>query len=345
MLRQRAATDGVGFAAVQAQGTELRFTQAGVMRRGAPAPVTDTTLFEIGSITKVFVAVLLADSVLRGAVRLDDPVESGLPDGITLRDSLGAPLRLIDLATHRSGLPRMPSNLRAAEFADPYVAYTEARLMAFLREWRPSVARDTRFDYSNLGYGLLALVLSRLAGQRLEALLATRVLGPLGLHDMRLLRPLPTGNDLALLGAALGTELASAPNEASPHNAALRQVALWRFDALAGAGGLLASARSMGRFMQVALGAVEHPLIEAVALSLKRQRAGEHPQHGVALSWEIIPLQQRLLWNHDGATVGSSCSMWLEPARGSGCVVLCNTFVETTSAALHGLEAERVSTR
>ena len=340
LLRQRVARDGVGFAAVQVQPGGLRFTNAGVLRRGAAAPVTENTLFELGSITKVFVAVLLADAVLRQRVRLDDPVEAGLPDGVTLRDGRGEPLRLIDLATHRSGLPRMPDNLRPAELPDPYAGYTEARLLAFLRGWKQVVQRDARFEYSNLGYGLLAWVLSRLEGLPFDELLAARVLRPLGLSGMRLLRPLPSGDDLSLVAAAIGAELASAPNQAAGHGAERQAVPLWRFDVLAGAGGLLGSSASLGRFMQAALGLFEHPLQAAFAMCLQRHGDGEDPLHAVGLAWEIRPLHKHLLFNQDGATAGSSCSMWLDPARRSGAALLGNAFVETQSAALYALDAQ-----
>ena len=80
-------------------------------------PLADDARFEIGSITKTFTALLLADAVVRRTLALDDPVESALPAGLKLRDAADAPIRWLDLATHRSGLPRLPTNLAPQDHA------------------------------------------------------------------------------------------------------------------------------------------------------------------------------------------------------------------------------------
>ncbi|MGK3151714.1 serine hydrolase domain-containing protein, partial [Staphylococcus shinii] len=91
-----------------------------------PRPDADSR-FEIGSITKTFTALLLADAVVRGDLKLDGAVEAALPDSLRLRDSAGAPLRWRDLATHRSGLPRLATNMTPAR-PDPYADYDWASL-------------------------------------------------------------------------------------------------------------------------------------------------------------------------------------------------------------------------
>ena len=216
-LQRRVASDTVGLAAVQVSAAGMRLHTLGLMRQGETASVTAQTVFEWGSLTKAFVALTLADGVLRGQWALDDPVEAGLPDGLRLRDRDGAPLRLIDLATHRSGLPRMPGNIGRKELADPYPHYNDERLFSFLRGWRSAYARGERFEYSNLGYGLLSLVLARRSGQSLDSLLASRVLGPLGLRDVRIRRPLPGTDDLATVSAAIRATMAFGQRESSGH--------------------------------------------------------------------------------------------------------------------------------
>ena len=341
-LHERLLLDGVGFAAVQVDAAGLRIETLGVMRQGSPAPVTAQTLFELGSMTKAFVALLLADAVLARRVAFEDPVESGLPDGLRLRDAQGEPLRLIDLATHRSGLPRMPANLSRKEIEDPYPFYTEQRLFDFLRQWKPMVGRGERFEYSNLGYALLAQVLARREGRSFDALLAQRIFAPLGLSDLFVRRPLTGGDDLAALGAAVSASLSTAPREAAGHGAARQPARTWQFDAMAGAVGLVGSIVPVGRFMQAALGLYDHPLQPAFTMCLQQRTEGEHPLHPFGLAWELSPMvtrsSQRLLFNQDGATAGFSSSLWLEPARRRGAAVLANAFIETRELALAGLD-------
>ncbi|MEO8281058.1 MAG: serine hydrolase [Ideonella sp.] len=342
-LRARLAQDGVGFAAASVGPDGLKLHTVGVMRRGEPTSVDANTLFELGSMTKAFVALLFADGLLKRRYAAEEPVESFLPDGLRLRDKAGLPIRMIDLATHRSGLPRMPGNLSPREMDDPYPGYSEARMFQFLREWKPVDGRGERFEYSNFGYGLLSIVLSRQLGLSFDEALNRHVLIPLKLEDMRLNRPLPTTDDLAVVGAALGASLALAPRLASPHDAERRRALAWRFDAMAGAVGLIGSITSVGRFVEAALGRFDHPLREAFAMCLQYRTEGEHPLHPFGFGWELSTIvaadgSRRTLFNQDGATAGFSTSMWIEPARQRGGVVLSNAFIETRSLALKALD-------
>lgn len=341
-LRARLARDIVGLAAAQVGPDRVTVHTLGLQRHGGSAAVTTETLFELGSLTKPFIALLLADGVLARRLGFDDAAEDSLVGGLKLRDTKGEPLRLIDLATHRSGLPRMPTNLSARELENPYPNYTQDRLQAFIRDWRPEVPRGSRFEYSNLGYGLLAQVLARRAGSSLDELLAERIFKPLGLRDLHIRRPLPAGDDLAAIGAAIGASIAKAPREATGHDARRRPVAPWQFGALAGAIGLVGPIRPVARFIEAALGLYEHPLQAAFALCFEHRSAGEHPLHPFGLAWEVSPIwspdQPRTLFNQDGATSGFSTSLWLEPARRRGAVVLANTFTETRELALQILD-------
>ncbi len=138
ILTQRIDIDkqAVGLAAVIVNGDQVRIVTHGFPALNKTSPITADTLFEVGSITKTFTALRLADMVVKGDLKLDDAVEKWLPQGITfglnglkLRDHTGAPIRLIDLATHRSGLPRLPDNMSNGTRFDPYVDYREQQLL------------------------------------------------------------------------------------------------------------------------------------------------------------------------------------------------------------------------
>ncbi len=111
------------------------------------------TVFEIGSVTKVFTSLALADMAAEGLVRLDDPVQRYLPDDVKLATRAGREITLEDLATHTSALPRIPVNIIGSVLKnpqDPYAHYKEKDLYDFLRAWKPTRDIGATFEYSNL---------------------------------------------------------------------------------------------------------------------------------------------------------------------------------------------------
>lgn len=311
LLDARLKEDGVALAAGRLSSGKAEF--AGSSTRGT-APTADS-VFEIGSITKTFTALLLADAVVRGELKLDDAVEAALPEGIKLRDSQRQPLRWVDLATHRSGLPRLASNMAPAKPDDPYADYDWASLRLFLKGWQPSVARDSAYVYSNLGFGLLGYALALRQGSDYATLLTRRVLEPLGLPPH-----IGFGRPALLQG----------------HDTQGKPVSAWHFlSPTAGAGALHGSARGLLRYAEAALGGYEHPLREAFALCLQHRAAGGAPANPIGLAWQLATLNGRTLFNHDGGTGGFSSSLWLDPARGRAAVVLANAQVPVGDLVLH----------
>src|SRR5215471_11833244 len=127
------------------------------------ADVDGDTVFEIGSITKVFTSLLLADMVQRGEVKLDDPISKFLPPSVKVPTRNGREITLADLATHTSGLPRLPDNMGKLNLLfhmdNPYADYTVADLYAFLSDYKLPRDIGAEYEYSNLGGGLLGHVL------------------------------------------------------------------------------------------------------------------------------------------------------------------------------------------
>lgn len=305
---------GVALAAGRLSGGKTEFAAAA---RSGAGPDADS-VFEIGSITKTFTALLLADAVVRGELKLDDAVEAALPGGLKLRDSAGEPLRWVDLATHRSGLPRLASNMSPAKPDDPYADYDEAALLGFLKSWRPGAPRDGAYGYSNLAFGLLGHALALRQRTDYASLLTLRVLQPLGLQ-----------NDIGFGRPAL----------LQGHDAQGRPVSAWHFQSpTAGAGALHGSARGLLRYAEAAMGGYEHPLKAAFALCLQRQAAGPSAMNPVGLAWLLAPLNGRTVFNHDGGTGGFSSSLWLDPSRGRAAIVLANAQVAVNNLALHVLD-------
>jgi serine-type D-Ala-D-Ala carboxypeptidase/endopeptidase len=122
---------GVGIVVGVIDANGRRVVSYGKLERDDKRPLDGDTLFEIGSITKVFTALLLADTAQRGEVKLDDPIAKYVPTTAKIPQRDGKQITLVDLATHTSGLPRMPANFRPKDPANPYLDYTDEQLYAF----------------------------------------------------------------------------------------------------------------------------------------------------------------------------------------------------------------------
>lgn len=273
-------------------------------------PVDGDTVFEIGSITKTFTTLLLAEMAGRGEVGLDDPVAKYLPETVTVPERGGRQITLTDLATHTSGLPRLPGNLEPADLENPYADYTVEQLYAFLSDY--ALPRDigSQYEYSNLGMGLLGHALARHADTDYGSLLHERILAPL---DM-----LSTAD----------TVYPDMKNRlANGHDQTLAPVAGWDLPTLAGAGALLSSVNDQLNYLELLLGARPSPLQAALATTLATRRpTGENDETG--LGWVISGVgNSQLIW-HNGGTGGYRSFLGFMPAKGIGVVALSNTSTE-----------------
>lgn len=270
-------------------------------------PVDGATLFEIGSVTKAFTGLLLADMVRRGEVKLDDPVVRRLPPGAVAPERNGKAITLIDLATHTSGLPRLPGNMAMADPLNPYADYTEAQLDAFLRSYVLTRDIGGAYEYSNLGVGLLGRALAYRAGGDYETVLRRRVLQPLGMSSTAI------------------TLTPSLAGRFSPgHASDLTETPHWDLPTLAGAGGLRSSADDLLTLLAAELGYVDTPLKAAMADQLVPRR----PVSGgvqVALGWHVGAVPGGEIVSHGGGTMGFQSFVGFDRATGLGVVVLSNT--------------------
>ena len=157
----------------------------GSIETGSSAPPDRKTTFEIGSITKVFTTTLLADMHLSGEVDLDDPASRYLPSSVAPLNLGGIDVTLRHLATHTSGLPRIPMNMgiRNLRSDNPYAKYTVEDLYEYLSKPRLASTPGVIYSYSNLGMGLLGHILGLLAGKEYEELVIERICRPLEMND------------------------------------------------------------------------------------------------------------------------------------------------------------------
>jgi D-alanyl-D-alanine-carboxypeptidase/D-alanyl-D-alanine-endopeptidase len=296
----------------------------GAMSAGDPRPVAGQTLFEIGSITKVFTALLLAEAVLRHEVRLDDPVQRYLPASAHVPTRPGQVVTLQALATHTSGLPMHVPNFERADPDNPYADYTVEKLYEYLNTAELEHDVGTTYEYSNIGMGLLGHVLALHAGMSYEELVRARVTEPLGMHDTRIQLP---------------PELAA--RLAPGHKSNLAPATNWDLPALAGAGALRSSADDLLKFVAAAAGLTETPLAPAFATLLTvRRPMGGAGQGEVALGWQVTELHDHRVVSHGGATGGYRSFIGFDPATRRGVVALTNvkTDAGNDDLALHLLD-------
>lgn len=275
---------------------------------GIDAPLGPHTMFEIGSISKVFTSLVLADMVTRHEVALTDPIEKFLPAGVKAPTRNGKSITLEDLSTHTSGLPRLPTNMKPKDPANPYADYSVDQLHAFLSDYALTRDIGSKYEYSNLGGGLLGYLLARRAGMPYEALVRARVTGPLAMPN--------TGielNENQRARLAVG------------HNAQLKPVPNWDLPTLAGAGALRSCTDDLLTFVEAAMGAKTTPLAPAFATMLATRRPTGNPGMEVALAWHIIARNGREFVWHNGGTGGYRSFIGYDKAANVGVVVLSNT--------------------
>ncbi len=273
------------------------------------------SVFEIGSVTKTFTGLILAQMTVQRKVKLDEPVRELLPPG-TVAKPAGAEITLLDLATQHSGLPRMPDNFKPADPTNPYADYRPANLYAFLSQHGVAKPAQTSFLYSNLGFGLLGQALADRAGKPYPALLAEEVTIPLGLTD---------------------TVTALSPDQRERfmqgYDGHHKPAPPWDLDALAGAGAIRSTANDMLSYLEANLrpdiskpaGAAESSpaatLPAAIALS-HELRAEVAPNMKIALAW-LYDTGSGNYW-HNGATGGYSSFVFFNPKADYAAVVLFN---------------------
>ncbi len=296
----------IGMVAAVVSPEGVRIVTAGrAGPNGAPA-LNENTVFEIGSVTKVLTAVALSQMFERGEVALDDPIGKYLPADVRVPGRNGKTITLIDLATHTSGLPSLPSNL-VIEPTNPYVHYTVPQLYAFLGEYQLTRDIGGSFEYSNVGAGLLGHLLALKSGIGYEELVRRRILQPLEMND-----------------TAISLSTSMKARLAVGHDGEGNAVPNWDLPTLAGAGAFRSTANDMVKFLQANL-ADSGPLSAALRRSRGKQRNIGNPNTDIGLGWFVTRTPAAEIVWHNGQTGGYHSFMGLDLKNGSGVVILHNS--------------------
>ena len=273
----------------------------------------EKTLYEIGSISKVFTSLLLAEAAESGRLKLDDPISTVIKELAEKNPTVGNTITFKHLSLHMSGLPVMPDNISPADSTNPFDGYDRAMLTEYMLSVKPARKPGEVYEYSNLAVGLLGDLLARQAGVSYEALLKEKLTGPLKMSD---------------------TTIKLTPEQLSrfapPHNAALLPDKAWDFDALAGCGAIRSNINDMLLFAEASLNPPDGPFGKAIELAWTQHKPAKNGNHAMGLGW-MIALDGSTRW-HNGQTGGYQSMMLVSRQADCAVVLLCNTAGSGTDA-------------
>ncbi|MGE6697792.1 serine hydrolase domain-containing protein [Hyphomonas sp. NPDC076900] len=292
LLRTQLQAGGVGIVAGVIDEAGANVASAGASGSSDGRPLDGDTVFQIGSVTKGFTSLLLADMVVRGEVGLDDPAGGYLPDGVSM-PRRGRAITLRDLANHVSGLPSMPDNIDLHALPDPLEAYSEQDLFAFLNAYTPDHAPGEKNVYSNVGVALLGRLLAGRLGLTYEEALTQRVLHPLGMSS---------------------TSITLTPDQAARlapgHDRYGVRVRTMEMRTLQASGSLRSTVNDLLKLEAAYLDPSDHPLRKAMDLQLREK-----------LGWGTNTMGSI---GHSGGKAGYRSAVLFDPALGKSAVVLMN---------------------
>ena len=299
-----------------------RIYKAGTPPAGAP-PLDASTEFQIGSITKTFTATLLAEMVQSDKVHLDDPIGKYLPAAAHTPAYKGQQITLLNLAEQNSGLPEMPTNFAPSNSDDPYADYADTKLYDFLGDYALTRAPGAKFEYSNVGVGLLGTLLANAAHTDYASLVNSGVLEPLGMNET---------------SANLTPEIRSRLMPGLTQG--LRPSPAWTLTALAGAGAINSSMHDMLLYLKANMNAPAGRLGLAMAFAQKpRSDTTIAPFMKIGLNW-FTNVNSHITW-HNGQTGGYHSFLAFDRAGGKGIVVLANVAsFDVDALAIHLLAPE-----
>jgi serine-type D-Ala-D-Ala carboxypeptidase/endopeptidase len=325
ILKKRIDVDkqcvGIVVGMINATGNEI--VAYGSLRKSNPTTQPDRdTVYEIGSVTKVFTTLVLADMVGRGEVALSDPASKFLPKNVSVPSRDGREITLLDLATHTSALPRLPDNLAPADGLNPYADYSVEHMYDALSKCKLTRAIGEKYEYSNFGMGLLGHILALKAGKDFKTLVAERITKPLGMANTAI---------------ELTTEMKS--RLATAHNEMREEDRNWDFLSLAGAGALRSTVGDMVKFVEANMGKAPSSLSDAMGMQSETRFATDTPNMSIAIGWHKLAGKGREIIWHNGQTGGYHAFIGFDRKRNVGVVVLANTAADVDDIGMHILDS------
>lgn len=283
--------------------------------------VDEHTIYEIGSISKVFTSILLSQKVIEGSVSLDDPINQFLPKDIAVPVMGSREITLGNLSDHTSGLPRLPQNMLPENPNNPYADYSVDQMYSFISTYKPIREVGAEYEYSNLAQGLLGHILALNGGVSYESLMIDNIAWPLGMKETKIALDQKMSDNLAT-GHSGGAEVEN-----------------WDLPTLAGAGAIRSSTADMIKFVAANLGLTQSSLLPSMQLShtIRHNKAGEMR---VGLAWHVKQgAEGDVVW-HNGGTGGYKSFAGFVKETGKGVVILTNSTESVDDIGMHLLDSD-----
>jgi CubicO group peptidase (beta-lactamase class C family) len=325
MVDDRVVTfhDAVGLIVGVIEPAGRRLFVRGPAQVGNDDPVDGDTIFEIGSVSKVFTALALADEAHRGELSLADPAAKYLPAGATMPQYRGKPVTLLDLATHTSGLPNMVPNVAATDLNNPNADMNQDQLLKSVAAYELTRDPGTAYQYSNAGYALLGLAVADVAHADFETVLKSRIFGPLKMTSTHFT---PSLEEKDKYSAGYDSHLQPIPHE--------------RLPSLPGSGGIRSTANDLLNFLAANIGVTPSPLAPAMADMVKTRRQTQYPELKAAVGWHVATLHNvEMVWEN-GQTAGYRAFIGFVPKKRVGVVVLSNSANTIDDIGVHILDKD-----
>ncbi len=306
----------LSIAAARLSDGEIEPFSAGPVHPERDERVGAGTRFQVGSLTKAFTHMLLAEMSAAGEIGYDSRVADVLGERVSFANPAVGEITMLELATHTSGLPRLPGNLSIDNPTNPYAGYGEEALLEAIGQARAGQPLGDHYAYSNFGAGLLGYLLGIVDGEGYQRALHRRVLEPLGLNR--------TGFD---------------PSERRAAGfSSGRVVTDWTFDSLAGAGALWSSTEELMTMARVLLGQRDNPL--AYPLDADREVIEANAERfGLTRVWHVAESTEGPVFWHNGGTGGFGSFFGFRPATGEAVVLLVSGRADATGAGMRWLDA------
>jgi CubicO group peptidase (beta-lactamase class C family) len=304
---QKGVTAGIMLAVIDGK-QQRKYSYGTIAKTREQLPDASKSIFEIGSVTKIFTSLLLAKEVVGGNMRLADPISKYLPDSIPRLAWDDHPITLMQLSNHTTGFPRLPDNIFTTDavMADPYRHYKVDSLFHYLKKYKVPSQTGVKFSYSNLGAGVLGVALERYNNKSFEQLVIDNICMPLGMKN----------TSLEDVGVIQG------------YNERGKPTSYWHLASLAGSGAIRSTLDDMVIFMKAQLGS-KNKLTKAIHLT--HQITFADNDQTMALGWRIKKAGNKNIFHHSGGTGGFRSFVAFDDKSQKAIVILSNTALDVTA--------------
>jgi serine-type D-Ala-D-Ala carboxypeptidase/endopeptidase len=278
----------------------------GQLENGKETLPNNKSIYEIGSITKTFTGILLAQAVLDKKINLEDDIRKYLTEDYPNLEYNGTPIKIVNLANHTSRITRIfPNNWERADYIpeNPFVNYNKEMFYKGLHTMKMDTLPGVKYTYSNMGVSLLGTILESVYQDNYFSLVNKHILKPLQMES--------TTIDLSK---------ADQKNIAQSHNEKGEVVPFWDIPALPAMGALRSNTSDMVKYIK----ANNTEKLSGIALSHQFTFEGEDGSLG--LNWFFHTTKEGYrMYEHAGGTGGSRSSLEFFPELNSGFVILTNS--------------------